>query len=323
MRGERATPDFLAAWKARGATDIVVPLDEATKPGWGELAARVERAGLTLWPWVEVARNPSMAVAHPRWMAAVGGHHDDWRQRFPQAPQKSDTIVIKAWPWVPLGYVEPFQAHRDRIGALLADLPGAWPGVLLNDLQGGPSSCGCGNDQCRWALDYGAPATAARAPESAAAQLLAELKPKLPGKTIVPVWVTECEPIDVPGAEKGTGYCGSVACATGTCWPSYARDWNRLREQCDGPNAVALWSGVFRRDPEHWPQTAVDLFRNPPRGARALDPEKSIAVVQAWDLAEGAIETLQRHFEKTGGGWLLALDPIEQSWEPRAVAVAD
>jgi hypothetical protein len=36
---------------------------------------------MTLWPWVEVARSPAMADAHPDWMAAIGGHHGDWRRR--------------------------------------------------------------------------------------------------------------------------------------------------------------------------------------------------------------------------------------------------
>src|SRR5262249_28720230 len=87
MRGvlvglERVTPEFLAAWKARGATAMVVPLDEAAKRRWETMARTVERAGMTLWPWIEVARNPAMADAHPEWMAAIGAHHDDWRRRF-------------------------------------------------------------------------------------------------------------------------------------------------------------------------------------------------------------------------------------------------
>ena len=66
--------------------------------------------------------------------------------------------------------------------------------MFLNDLQAGPSSCGCGNDQCRWALDYGSPPTAAKTPgDDAAAKIVAELSAGHPGKVIIPVWVTECE----------------------------------------------------------------------------------------------------------------------------------
>ena len=92
------------------------------------MAREVDRAGMTLCPWVEVARNPSMADAHPEWMAAPGGHHDDWRRRFPDAPKAKAGEVIKAWPWVPIGYAPAFDAHRERLKSLLGDLPGRWPG---------------------------------------------------------------------------------------------------------------------------------------------------------------------------------------------------
>ena len=228
MRGvlvglERVSPEFLAAWKAKGVTAVVVPLDDAAKRRWQPMADTVERAGMTLWPWIEVARNPAMAEAHPEWMAAIGAHHDDWRRRFPEAPAAKHGEVIKAWPWVPIGYAPAFDAHRQRLKMLLGDLPGRWAGVFLNDLQAGPSSCGCGNDQCRWALDYGSPPTAAKTPgDDAAAKIVAELSAGYPGKVIIPVWVTECELVDLPDAKGGTGLCGRVPCAKNDCWPRYA-----------------------------------------------------------------------------------------------------
>ena len=219
----RVSPDFLAAWKAKGVSAVVVPLDDASKRQWQPAAEAVERAGMTLWPWIEVARNPAMADAHPEWMAAIGAHHDDWRRRFPDAPAKKRGEVIKAWPWVPIGYAPAFDAHRQRLKLLLGDLPGRWAGVFLNDLQGGPSSCGCGNDQCRWALDYGSPPTAVKMPgDDAAATIVAELSARHPGKVVIPVWVTECELVDLPDAKGGTGLCGRVSCAKNDCWPRYA-----------------------------------------------------------------------------------------------------
>ena len=319
----RITPAFLASWKSGGATAIVVPLDDATKRRWGPMATAVERAGLTLWPWVEVARNPAMADAHPEWMAAIGGHHDDWRRRFPGAPAAKSGEVIKAWPWVPIGYAPAFDAHRDRLEALLADLPGAWAGVFLNDLQAGPSSCGCGNDQCRWALDYGSPPTAPRTPgDDAAARLAAEVLGRHPGKAVVPVWVTECESADLPDAGGGTGLCGGVPCARNDCWPRYARHWNPLLKVTEGPVAVALWSETFRRDPARWPEAALGLFREPPRGGTPLAAERAVAVIQAWDRPEAAVDALRGRVARSAGGWVLALDPVDQSWEPRAVPVA-
>lgn len=321
-RPERLTPEFLGDWKAKGATAVVVPLDEETKGRWQDIADRVERAGMSLWPWIEVARNPALAVAHPEWMAATGGHHDDWRRRFPDAPKAKAGEVIKAWPWVPLGYAPAFAAHRERLKSLLTDLPGPWAGVFLNDLQAGPSSCGCGNDQCRWALDYGTPPTAARTPgDNAAARLVAEVAARHPGKTVVPVWVTECEAVDLPGVRDGTGLCGGVGCARGDCWPRYVRAWNPLVKATDGPIALALWPETFRRDPERWIETALPLFQKPPKDGTPLPAERTIAVIQAWGTPPPALDPLLKRVEPRSRGWVLMLDPIDQSWEPRAAAI--
>ena len=321
-RPERLTPEFLGDCKAKGATAVVVPLDEETKGRWQGIADRVERAGMSLWLWVEVARNPALAEAHPDWMAATGGHHDDWRRRFPGAPRAKAGEVIKAWPWVPVGYAPAFAAHRERLKTLLTDLPGAWVGVFLNDLQAGPSSCGCGNDQCRWALDYGTPPTAERTPgDDAAARLIAEVAARHPEKTVVPVWVTECEAADLPGVKDGTGLCGGVACAKGDCWPRYVRSWNPLVKATDGPIAVALWPETFRRDPARWIETALPLFQQPPKDGTPLPAERTIAVIQAWGTPGPAVGPLLKRVEPRSRGWVLMLDPIEQSWEPRAAAM--
>ena len=146
---DRVSPEFLTAWKAKGINAVVVPLDDAASRRWKPMAEAVERAGMTLWPWIEIARNPSMADAHPEWMAAIGGHHDDWRRRFPGRPCVEERRGHRGVALVPIGYAPAFDAHRQRLKRLLGDLPGRWEGVLLNDLQAGPSSCGCGNDQCQ------------------------------------------------------------------------------------------------------------------------------------------------------------------------------
>src|SRR5262245_58453970 len=65
----RVSPEFLAAWKAKGANAVVVLLDDTTKAQWRAAARTVEREGMALWPWVEVARNRAMADAHPERMA--------------------------------------------------------------------------------------------------------------------------------------------------------------------------------------------------------------------------------------------------------------
>ncbi len=278
---------------------------------------------MVLWPWVEVARTPEFADAHPEWMAAPGGHHDDWRRRFPAVPKAQAGAVIKAWPWVPIGYEPAFNAHRERLRALLENLPGLWPGVFLNDLQAGPSSCGCGNDQCRWALDYGTPATTAETPgDDAAARVVSDLRTRFPGKMVIPVWVTECETVDLPDAKNGSGLCGSVPCADRDCWPRYVRTWNPLVKAADGPIAVALWPETFRRDPDSWIDTGLALFQKPPRGGTPLAPEKTIAIVQAWNKPDASVADLLSRMKRWVSGWVLALDPIDQSWEPRAVRLS-
>jgi hypothetical protein len=195
--------------------------------------------------------------------------------------------------------------------------------VFLNDLQAGPSSCGCGNDQCRWALDYGSPPTAAKTPgDDTAAKFVAKLVDHHPGKAIVPVWVTECETVDLPGAQNGTGLCGGVPCAKNDCWPRYVRNWNPLLKATDGPIALALWPETFGRDPARWVETDLALFQSPPRGGAPLTPERTIAVVQAWEKSDAAVVNALLHRDKrSAAGWVIALDPIDQSWEPRAVRV--
>ena len=317
---ERASPGALAAWKAGGGNAVVVLLDGSVpRARWAELAGDAERAGLALYPWIEVARNPAMADAHPDWMAAPGGHHDDWRRRFPGAPVAKPGEVVKAWPWVPIGYAPAFEAHRRRLEDLLDGLPGRWAGVFLNDLQAGPSSCGCGNDQCRWALDYGAAATAPKTPgDDAAARLVAGLRAKHPGKAVIPVWVTECEMTDLPRAPKSTGLCGTVECAKNDCWPRYARAWNPLLKATPGPLAVALWDGAFRRDPA-WASTGLSLFRRPPRGGEEVPPERVIAVIPGGDTPGPDLGRVAALAKDAAGGWVIARSKVEQSWEPRPV----
>ena len=282
---------------------------------------------MALWPWIEVARNRAMADAHPDWMAAPGGHHDDWRRRFPKAPTAKVGEVIKAWPWVPIGYAAAYDAHRQRLKALLGDLPGPWSGAFLNDLQAGPSSCGCGNDQCRWALDYGSPATADEAPGDSLPRL--KSSPELLDAPFerqadrIPVWVTaECEPADLPGARHGTGLCGGVPCADRDCWPRYARAWNPLLKATQGPIALGLWTETFRRDPAAWIERDLALFQKPPRGGETLAETRTIAVIQAWEKSDADVTGQLERAKRSASSWVVALDPVDQSWEPRCVPIS-
>jgi hypothetical protein len=125
--------------------------------------------------------------------------------------------------------------------------------------------------------------------------------------------------VDLPDAPGGTGLCGRVRCAKGDCWPRYTGAWNPLLKVTDGPIALALWAESFRRDASRWPDADIALFQNPPGDSKPLPPARTIAVVQAWNRPEAAVQALFKRTEGSALGWVLALDPIDQSWEPRLV----
>jgi hypothetical protein len=158
----KADAAAVAAWKRQGYRAVALVLDDGAEPVLLQNAGkRIIQGGLDLYLWIEVARNPAMARKHPEWLAALG-MHDDWRKRFPAVRPLQKGEVAKAWPWVPIAYRDAFDAHTARVRQLLARAPDGYRGILLNDLQGGPASCGCGNLQCRWAVDYNVPSTATR-----------------------------------------------------------------------------------------------------------------------------------------------------------------
>jgi hypothetical protein len=241
-------------------TAIIVPLDEAAKRQWAMMAKAVERAGMTLWPWVEVARNPAMADAHPEWMAAIGAHHDDWRRRFPNAPAAKSGEVIKAWPWVPIGYVPAFDAHRERLKTLLGDLPGAWSGVFLNDLQAGPRR-GCGMTNAakhrRGSLR--------RQPRRRATmrRLKVVTNPRTtPGKAIIPLG-NRCDWRTVPMGAGRPLQPGSVRRAVLLLAPSTVEPASQPRD----PIAVGLCRKRFAR-PDTLDRTGLALFQARHGGTR-------------------------------------------------------
>ena len=182
-----------------------------------------------------------------------------------------DGEVAKAWPWTPIAYRAAFDAHLSRIKRLLERVPAEYRGLLLNDLQGGPSSCGCGNLQCRWAIDYGVPATTEKLPGvDVAARFVAEVGKLAPNKTIVPVWTTECEVHDMaPGkraeAEFSTGYCGDVDCFD-NCRDRFAEQWAALHATHPGPTGILVLHKEFQRDrteygaAARWITRAVDYL---------------------------------------------------------------
>jgi hypothetical protein len=321
------TADKVAAWKKEGFAGVAVGLDDSDEPASLRQAAKViADHSLPLYFWIEVGRNPALARAHPEWMASLGGH-EDWRKRFPRVRQLEKGEVAKAWPWVPITYREAFDAHRRRIDRLLAGAPNGYRGVLLNDLQGGPASCGCGNLQCRWATDYGVPSTAARlAGVDVAARFVAEVAKSARGKEVIPVWTTECEREDLaadklPPGSWSTGYCGGVPCWD-YCRKKFNEQWTALHANRGGPTALLLLHREFGRDrknyggPASWLTAAVGSIQKP--DITPIAAKRLWLVVQGYGTPADEEAIVRREAAKLGPAVVLvARTPIDQGYEPR------
>jgi hypothetical protein len=317
----------VAAWKADGLGAVAFVVDDRTDVAVLNAAADVATGhGLGVYAWIEVGRNTDLARDHPEWMASLG-MHADWRTRFPGVRQPEKGEVAKARPWVPIAYKEAFSAHRRRIERLLSKLPSATRGILLNDLQAGPGSCGCGNLQCRWAVDYHEPATATVLPD-AAPKFLAEIAKLASGKEIIPVWTTECEAEDLPTDKRppgawGTGLCGSVQCFD-YCRQRFGEQWAALQKDRSGPTALLALHREFQRDrPEYggpavWVSRAADYCEKHGRASR----DRLWLVVQGYDVSADEAAAVRAAALKAGvGAIVVARTRIDQSYEPRIIRV--
>lgn len=332
---DQVTPQAIDRWRREGFTAVVVPLDEDHAAEiYTTAAAAVADAGLDLYYWIEVARTERLADAHPRWMASLG-MHEDWLGRFPAMKKPSKGEVAKAYPWVPIGYAEAFQAHLRRVGQLLRKAPTQYQGILLNDLQGGPAACGCGNLQCRWAVDYGVPSTATQERvDDAAARFVSAVQELAPVKQIIPVWMTECEERDLPADKssngKSTGLCGSVACAKGTCPQAFARQLTALLGAHNGPLGLLVAEQDAGRDaslyggPGGWIASSVDYLDKTRLDASTNPPphDRLWLVVQGLPQNSGADSTARVAARRLRpAAVIVSRIRIQQSYEPRIVAV--
>jgi exonuclease III len=327
----------LTDWRSAGYNAITLELRDANRSIIGSppgaqaktAAEAIQLAGFDLYYWIEIARNQAMANAHPEWMCSLQGHKD-WRQRFEGSanPQKGE--VVKVYPWVPILYKETFAAHLRRVKKLLADLPGA-TGVFLNDLQGGPSACGCGSQFCRWTSDYGSNLTAtpySKNPKvqrhfpgavDAAAHFVHAVKELVPETEVIPVWLTECEEHDRPGI------CGKVGCYRGYCWQYYEQQLEQLIPESKRLGALALYKALGRDLPEYqdkagWISWVLASYSAlpPKRTKKMLSPHRLLPILQGWDVTDAEIAAqIQRAEEARAGGYVLSLIEIDQSWEPR------
>jgi hypothetical protein len=333
-RAKSVTPQKLAEWKRGGINAVAVVLDEEDKPQDFALAGKnTAQASMRLYYWVEVARNPKMAGEHPQWMASLG-MHTDWQKRFPGARLPAKGEVAKAFPWVPITSRQGYDAHLDRLKTLLGRVPTiAYAGVLLNDLQGGPASCGCGNLLCRWATDYRVPSTATKLQgDDVAARFVAEVGRLIPQKSVIPIWTTECEDIDLPPKlaphRKSTGLCGEVSCATTTCPKAFTKQWTALLSDNTEPVGVLALpqqlerSGTQANEPDFASMAVNYLDTVPPKnGGRAISHNRMWLIVPAiGPSATGQASNPRKAADLSPGAVFQCLVPIPQSYEPRLVS---
>ena len=287
-----------------------------------DAAQRVKAAGLVLHYWIEVARCPQLADDHPEWMASLQTH-EEWRRFFPKAATPASNEVVKTYPWVPILSREPFAAQLDRVKGLITGKP-IPDSVFLNDLQGAPSACGCGNPLCRWTSDYGKRRTTTPLADDAATLFVNAVKKVAPTSTIVPVWTTECEEHD--GAADGQ--CAGVGCFTGICWKAYTKQLAPLEQVSDQLGVLVPYRAFHRDAPRYgeeagWVNHAVESFaRMPPRnGGRPIEAARLVTVLQGWDVSPQQISAqIQRSGESGAAGYLVAFTKLDQSWSPKIVS---
>jgi hypothetical protein len=307
--------------KTGGYNAAVLMLTDGPDRDTVSAAQGILSAGLDLYYWVEIARNPALADAHPEWMASLQGH-PEWRRLFPSSPPTRTNEVVKNYPWVPVRYQETFPVHLERVKHLLADKPSP-KGIFLNDLQGAPSACGCGNHLCRWTTDYGAIRTATLMSNDAPARFVAAVKQLAPAVSVIPVWTPECEEQDK------AGLCAGVGCFEGTCWREFTAQLMPLAQEAQ-TIGVLLPYREFQRDlprygrPAGWIEHALTSFSEmpPKRNGTPIPGKRLVAILQGWDVTREQIDAqIARTREAGAAGYVVALAEIQQSWEPRIISI--
>jgi hypothetical protein len=321
---EQATPAKLSALKREGINALALCVDGGSLPAAGAAAERVTAAGLVLYYWLEIARSPDLADAHPHWMASLQGHQQ-WRRRFPETPEPADGEVVKVYPWVPIRYREAYDSHLARVREHLRALPPA-AGVFLNGLQAAPSACGCGHTLCRWTPDYGPIRTASELPADAAARFVAAVRRLTPTSDVIPVWLTECEEHEMePGAA-----CDGVPCFTGICWYAWAEQLTAVARDSSTIAALVPYLALGRDGPRYgapagWVGAALASFAEmpPKRDGEAVPADRLVAVLQGWNVTPEQRQAQVRQAEQAGArGYLIAEMEILQDWEPRIVTLS-
>ena len=322
LSADQTSDERLLQLRSKGFTAVALMLTETNGDADALLARRINKAELELDYWIEIARNPALADAHPEWMASIQTHQE-WRRHFPEFGLIPSNCVVKVYPWVPVSYRETFEAHLRRVAQLLADRP-APRRLFLNDLQAAPSACGCGNPLCRWTTDYGPLKSATRLGSDAAAQFVEAVKTIRPGVEVIPVWTTECEEHD------HKDQCGGVGCFHGDCWREWTAQLRSVAAQNETIAALLLYH-TFDRDlpvysqPAGWITSALGFFQQMPLRyqPQGWPAQRLLAVLQGWDVTPAQIDAQTARATEAGtAGIMVVFAPIDQSWSPRKFALS-
>jgi hypothetical protein len=327
--GDGAAATNLSGLKASGFNAVIAAVDdETTGEAIAALEASAAEAEIPLHLWFNVGRSRRLADTRPEWIGGMGSH-EDWRLRYPGAPHPREGERIGVYPWVPIRYQAVFEDRLAAIEKLLAGRTEGIEAVFLHGLQAPPSACGCGNDQCRWTVDYGMPGGPRKVEGTAPAAFLSALRESLPGVRWVPVWVTECELTDQE--EGGTGYCGGVHCYDGLCWEASTAELEAVTREVDsgdeeeGPIALLLAESAFRRNlPRYgrtggWITAAIRLLSTvpPAHGHAPVPPDRIIAVVEGTRGGADERAAVIQAIAAGVRGVIIAKMPLEEGWEPR------
>jgi len=166
--------------------------------------------------------------------------------------------------------------------------------------------------------------------EDVAPRFLKEVRARIGGKAVIPVWTTECEEVDLPAdkhqGRPGTGLCGTVGCATGACPDIFTRQWSALAAKHEGPIGVLALQTPLQRTQKQfgggpgWVTHALGYLEQtvPTHGGKGIDLNRLWVVVEGLNTADEA--TARTLAAKAGVGAIIAArSKIDQSYEPRMI----
>ena len=333
--GRKASPQRLSFAEMSGMKErnerLIVDLD-APQEALNDIFRLASETGVELWGWIEIARDVEAAAAHPEWMHAP--QHHEWLDAFPDWRPGGGKHPALVFPWVCVNNRETFDYELARVVDLVSKAP-PLSGLFLNDIQGAPAGCGCGNILCR-SWDNSPGEKIAPTPYSnpdvffskafwlACKSALSALSEKSisPGN-LIPILCGECELGvqigEVFSPDDLLGGCRGIPCA-GVCAHSYWPGMVRAFAQTEGgPETIGLLTPykLFGRDSPIYGESAGWVAGLTQHYLEFDSAAHIIAVVQGWDVTEAQIEA-QIGMAKKGGatGTLVIETKLDQSWEP-------